>query len=148
MKKIELPFQFDAGDHSVACFQFPVDMQALSDESFEVSEFPCFFLDLRTGEVLGVSQEISCGKALRYENSESWLVEGNGWWIGFSESEGADFIEAPNEEIKVFLESQITSTFKAVVENVLELSRDTDLTKLAIDGLYQKYINNEDSPSL
>jgi hypothetical protein len=148
MKKIELPFRFVEGSQSVACFQFPVDMQALSDESFEVSEFPCFFLDLRTGEVLGVSQEISCGKAIRYENSESWLVEGNGWWIGFSESEGADFIEASNEDLKLFLESELTASFKSIVEDVLELSRKNDLSELGIDGLYQKYIDNEDSPSL
>ena len=51
MKKIELPFKWNYDLPSIVLFQFQIDLAQLNDESNDMSEFPYFFLDLKTGEI-------------------------------------------------------------------------------------------------
>ena len=150
MKKISIPFVWDFELPSVAIFQFPIDLARLNDESNDMSEFPAFIVDLKTGDVLGVSQEIATGDAYLYENSSSWIVEGKNWWIGYNESEDQDYYQFSDDQtglsLKALLEDQ--KGFQSIVSAVCDLARSEDLHDLKMDGLYQQHIDNEESPSL
>ena len=101
MKKIELPFKWNYDLPSIVLFQFQIDLAQLNDESDDMSEFPYFFIDLNSGEVVGVSDEIATGDAYQYSSSANWLIEGNNWWIGFSESMDETYLQiSENAKIK------------------------------------------------
>jgi len=53
MKKIEIPFTWTYDLPSIVFMQFQVDLARLNDESNSMSEYPCFCIDLKTGEILG-----------------------------------------------------------------------------------------------
>jgi len=150
MYNVTVPFVWNFDLSPIAIFQFSIDLARLNDESNDMSEFPVFIINLKSGELLGVSQEIATGDAYLYENSASWIVEGQGWWIGYNESEGQDYQQFSDstifESVKNLLE--VNNGFKDIVNSVCDLARNKDLHDLKMDGLYQKYISNEDSPSL
>ena len=84
MNTINLNFDWKYNIPSVARFQFQIDLDKLGDESGDMSEYPCFYIDLSSGKILDVPAEISCGDGYRYANSASWLIVSDGWWIGYS----------------------------------------------------------------
>ena len=149
--KIKLPFNWDYNLPSVAVFQFKIDLEKLADESNDMSEFPSFFIDLSTGEILGVSDEIATGDAYMYDNV-NWLIEGNGWWIGYSESLDEKYAQLPNKDLEIQLldlfETNKQGQFEHIVNLVCDFARENDLKKLKSEGIYGDKINNEDSPSL
>ena len=79
-----LNFDWKYNIPSVARFQFQIDLDKLGDESGDMSEYPCFYIDLSSGKIPDVPAEISCGDGYRYANSASWLIVSDGWWIGYS----------------------------------------------------------------
>ena len=152
MKKIELPFKWNYDLPSIVLFQFQIDLAQLNDESNDMSEFPYFFLDLKSGEIVGVSDEIATGAAYQYSSSANWLIEGNNWWIGYSESMDETYIQIPDsgiqEEIFSLFDSNGRENFNLIVATVCDFARKEDLHDFKVDGKYQKYIHNEESPSL
>jgi hypothetical protein len=84
MNTINLNFDWKYNIPSVARFQFQIDLDKLGDESGDMSEYPCFYIDLSSGKIPDVPAEISCGDGYRYANSASWLIVSDGWWIGYS----------------------------------------------------------------
>jgi hypothetical protein len=145
MHKIELPFIWSSKLPSIALFSFPVNLEKLSTLDIEPSEFPVFFIDLRDGSILGVSEEISSGKAYRYPNNGSFLIEGKGWWYGYNESEDEEYFESMDSEIKNLLSN---NNFEIIIDCICEYARKNNLSQLKCDGLYTNCINNEESPSL
>lgn len=145
MHKITLPFSWTSKSDSIAVFSFPVDLEKLNSLEIEPSEFPCFYIDLKDGNILGVSEEISSGKAYRYINSSSYLVEGKNWWIGYNESEDEEYLTASDDEIKKVITQ---NNFNNIVDSVCEYARKNNLGNLNCDNLYVKFINNEDAPYL
>ena len=151
MNKINLPFSWEYNLPSIVAFQFKIDLEKLADESNDMSEFPSFFIDLLTGEILGVSDEIATGNAYMYDNI-NWLIEGNGWWIGYNESTDETYSQLPNKELETKLldlfESNKQGFFEQIITSVCDYAREHDLTNLKSDGIYNDKINNDDSPSL
>jgi len=117
-----------------------------------MSEFPCFYLDLKTGEILGVSDEIATGDAYQYSSSVNWLIEGDNWWAGYSESMGETYLQIPDsgiqDEIFSLFDSNGRENFNTIVAAVFHFARNEDLHDCKVDGIYQKYIHNDGSPSL
>jgi|LauGreSuBDMM15SN_2_FD.fasta_scaffold33708_2 hypothetical protein len=152
MKKIELLFKWNYNLPSIVLVQFQIDLAKLNDESYDMSEFPCFYLDLKTGEILGVSDEIATGDAYQYSSSPYWLIEGNNWWIGYNESEDETYLQISDsgiqDEIFSLFDSNGRENFNAIVAAVCDFARNEDLHDCKVDGIYQKYIHNDGSPSL
>jgi len=152
MKPIDLPVSWAYDLPSVVFIQFQIDLAKLNDESNDMSEFPCFCIDLKTGELLGISAEIATGDAYEYESSANWLVEGDGWWIGYNESMDEPYDNISNAAIKdeviQLFDFKGQSFFSQVVALVCDVARTEDLRDLPLDGLYAKYINNDEAPSL
>jgi hypothetical protein len=144
MNKIELPFIWSSDLESIALFSFPVDLEKLSSLEIECSEYPGFFIDLKDGKILGVSEEISSGFAYRYKNDENFLIEGRGWWFGYNSSEDEDYLQSSDPELTNLLSIH---NFNTIVDSVCDYSRRNNLNNLKCTGLYAKYIDNEDAPS-
>lgn len=153
MNTIELNFKWIFDLPSVAVLQFQTDLERLSDDSGDLSEFPSFFIDLKTGELLMIGDEIAGGNAYQYENSTNWLIEGKGWWIGYSESEMDYLVNLPDMSVKDKLldifEPEKQNNFNDIVSKVCDMARGNKLKALNnVTGLYPKLINNDDAPSL
>lgn len=150
MNIISIPFEWDFNISPIAIFQFPVDLSRLKDESNSMSEFPCFMINLNSGELIGVSEEIATGDAYIYEISSSWIVEGKDWWLGYNESTDESYSQFQGQEVGNSINELLNSKsgFVEIVNLVCDLARNKDLREFKMDGLYQKYIDNEDSPSL
>ncbi len=152
MKKVELPFKWNYDLPSIVLFQFQIDLAQLNDESNGMSEFPYFFLDLKSGEIVGVSDEIATGDAYQYSSSANWLIEGDNWWIGYSESMDETYLQIPDadiqDEIFSLFDLNGRENFNSIVAAVCDFARKEDLNDFKVDGKYQKYIHNDESPSL
>ena len=152
MKKIEIPFTWTYDLPSIVFMQFQVDLARLNDESNSMSEYPCFCIDLKTGVILGVSAEIATGDAYEYESSANWNVEGQGWMIGYNESEDVNYDDIPNESIKdeviQLFDFNGQGFFSQIVCVVCDYARVEDLRECTLDGLYDEHIHNEDTSSL
>ena len=152
MNKIVLNFDWKYKLPSVARFQFQIDLDKLGDESGDMSEFPCFYIDLATGEILGVPSEISCGDGYRYSSCASWLIASDGGWIGYNESLDEQYSNLPesklNDEFIELFENNHSNNFNEIVDKVCDYARSTNLKDKKCTGLFDKYINNYDVPSL
>ena len=152
MKKIELPFKWNYDLPSIVLFQFQIDLAQLNDESNDMSEFPYFFIDLKSGEIVGVSDEIATGAAYQYSSSANWLIEGDNWWIGYNESEDETYLQISDlgiqDEIFSLFDSNGRENFNSIVAAVCDFARNEDLHDCKVDGKYQKHIHNDGSPSL
>ena len=149
---IDLEFEWKFNIPSVARFQFQIDLDKLGDESSDMSEYPCFYIDLASGKILGVPAEISCGNGYRYENSASWLIVSNGWWIGYNESLDELHSNLPeskmNDELIELFDYKHANNFNTIVDKVCDCARINNLTETKNTGLFDRYINNYDVPSL
>ncbi len=152
MNKIVLNFDWNFDIPSVARFQFQIDLDKLGDESGDMSEYPCFYIDLASGEILGVPSEISCGDGYRYLDSSSWLIVSDGWWIGYSESLDELYSNLPeskmNDELIEIFDYKRANNFNIIVDKVCDYARINNLRETKCAGLFDQYINNYDVPSL
>jgi len=152
-KKITMPFNWHFTLAGIVAVQFQLDLSRLNSDDGDISEFPVFMIDLKTGELLMVDDIISSGEAYQYDGATNWLVEGLGWWIGYSDSDCEYKINIPDESMKAGLlnlfENRGLGGFNALVSEVCELGRKEDLSSLSrVTGLYAKLINNDDAPGL
>jgi hypothetical protein len=143
MHKIELPFSWSSKLPSITLFAFPVDIEKLSSLDIEPDEYPGFFIDLKDGSILGVSEEISSGKAYRYPHNGSHFIEGKGWWYAYDESNEEEYFKSPDSEIKNIFSK---NNFDFIVDSICEYARKNNLSQLKCDNLYINHINNDDSP--
>jgi len=88
----------------------------------------------------------------QYSSSANWLIEGNNWWIGYSESMDETYLQIPDsgipDEIFNLFDSKGQSNFNKIVAAICDFARNVDLHDCKADGIYQNYIHNDDSPSL
>jgi hypothetical protein len=152
MNKIVLNFDWKFNLPSVARFQFQIDLDKLNDESADMSEYPCFYIDLASGKILGVPAEISCGDGYRYLESASWLIVSDGWWIGYNESLDEQYSNLPespmNSELLELFDYKNANNFNLIVDEVCDYARNNNFKDIKCTGLFDKYINNYDAPSL
>ena len=152
MNTITLDFDWKFDLPSVALFQFQIDLAKLGDESGDMSEYPSFYIDLSSGEILGVPSEIACGDGYRYVDGSSWLVASDGWWIGYNESLDERIVNLPDEkmtnELFEIFEWTKANNFNKIVDGVCEFARKHNLRKHTCEGLFDKYINSYEVPWL
>ena len=152
MNKIVLNFDWKFNLPSVARFQFQIDLDKLNDESTDMSEYPCFYIDLASGKILGVPAEISCGDGYRYLESASWLIVSDGWWIGYNESLDEQYSNLPksqmNSDLLELFDYKNANNFNLIVDEVCDYARNNNLKDIKCTGLFDKYINNYDAPTL
>ncbi len=150
MKKVDLNFKWDFNLSSIVALQFQIDLASF-DYDDEMSEFPVVFLDLKSGEILQISDEVASGKAKLYPNAKNWLVEGKGWWIGYNGSDMEYVAQLPNPTLKKELIDlfEKEENFNKIINEVFSLAKGGGLNSLnKALGVYQKHIDNEDAPSL
>ena len=137
MKKIKLPFYWNLDFNPIIYIQFP---------TMGNCESSSFFMDLRTGEIIGVSEDISLGECTRNENNPSFIIEGNGWWIGHDSSEELDFLEGDSKLEEIFTWENIN----LILNQLIEFSKRGEFKDLAFfnSDLYETHIKNEKSPIL
>jgi len=152
MNTIVLNFDWDLKIPSVARFQFQIDLDKLGDESSDMSEYPCFYINLASGEILGVPAEISCGDGYRYLDSASWLIVSDGWWIGYNESLDELYSNLPeskmNDELIELFDYKHANNFNTIVDKVCNFARSNNLKDIKNTELFDQYINNDDVPYL
>lgn len=152
MNTIKLNFDWNYNIQSVARFQFQIDLDKLGDDSADMSEYPCFYINLASGEILGVPSEISCGDGYRFVDSASWLIVSEGWWIGYNESLDERYCNVPEskmgDELFEIFDWKNANNFNEIVDKVCDFARKNNLKKYNCAGLFDEYINNYDVPSL
>lgn len=146
--KITLNELLKTSKDSVFLFNFTVDLNNLGyEDSGDASETCTFLLNIQSGEVLYVDQQIADGNMNVFLNADQWYVSGQGFTIGYDTNEDDEMDDLNEgltfEEYEQFKDYFLTSgNFNLICQAVCDLSREEDLNSITDIEILDSFRDN------
>lgn len=132
----------------VFLFNFTVDLNNLGyEDTGDCDETCTFLLNIQTGEVVYVDQQIADGNMNVYFNSEQWYISGQGFTLGFDMNEDDEMDELneglTNDEYETYKNYFLTSgNFNFICQAVCDLARQIDLNSITDMEILDSFRDN------
>jgi len=119
-------------DYKICLFIFTIDLAAI-DYAEHIAEYQTFKIDLSSGELHSIGKDIidnKQGLVKLYTGFGYWMIEGEGFTLGYDSEMGEDICEGINEKEAEVLKEYCKMHFNHICESVLGLaSQGIDLSQ-------------------
>lgn len=134
--KITLNELLNTSKEPVFLFNFTVDLNNLGyEDSGDAAESCTFLLNIQSGEVIYVDQQIADGNMNVLLNADQWYVSGQGFTVGYDMNEDDEMDDLNDgltiDEYEMFKDYFLTrGNFNFICQAVCDLSRRDDLNSI------------------
>jgi hypothetical protein len=134
--KITLNELLNTSKEPVFLFNFTVDLNNLGyEDSGDAAESCTFLLNIQSGEVIYVDQQIADGNMNVLLNADQWYVSGQGFTVGYDMNEDDEMDDLNDgltiDEYEMFKDYFLTrGNFNFICQAVCDLSRQDDLNSI------------------
>lgn len=146
--KITLNELLNTSKDPVFLFNFTVDLNNLGyEDSGDAAESCTFLLNIQSGEVIYVDQQIADGNMNVLLNADQWYVSGQGFTVGYDMNEDDEMDDLNDgltiDEYEMFKDYFLTrGNFNFICQAVCDLSRQEELNSISEMEILDSFRDN------
>lgn len=146
--KITLNELLNTSKEPVFLFNFTVDLNNLGyEDSGDAAESCTFLLNIQSGVVIYVDQQIADGNMNVLLNADQWYVSGQGFTVGYDMNEDDEMDDLNDgltiDEYEMFKDYFLTrGNFNFICQAVCDLSRQEELNSISEMEILDSFRDN------